>query len=557
MPTNSKRRRASQVRTLAYAILILVAGPACTGVVQDAATGASGGSPFVNQTGPGTLGNSGALSPDGLISPLRRLSETEYKNTIRDLFGSVPVPDVDLPSDEIYAGYATQSTQLTTGPAFETYLESAEAVGEAVAPHRNELLGRYCNTGSESDAQCVRAFVSGFGRLVFRRPATPAELDELVALHDAVQTEEASADGAFAVLVARLLLSPHFLYRVELGQRPAGEYSLWLEGFEVASRLSFFLWQSSPDDALLDAASRGTLDSSSGVAEQAERMLSDPRAESSLWSFHAQWLDLDSVAGVVRSQADYPEFTEDLKESFLAESRALVRHVAHRDAAPFRDLFGANYTFANDLLSDFYGMSRAGFDSPAPYPAGSPRTGILTHGAFLASHRNETADAMVVHRGLIVQRNVLCTPLGAPPANATTADVTDRIADPSCGGCHRLIDPVGFGLMEFDAIGSYAPASGRPGEIGGTGTEVDGSFAGAVELGARLGSSSVVRECYARNLFRYGLGRENGSLDEPSVAQAASDLNSGRVRDLIVSFVQSEAFRTRRTSASPGTCEAQ
>ena len=245
-------------------------------------------------------------------------------------------------------------------------------------------------------------------------------------------------------MVTRLLVSPHFLYKVE---RPGTSGArTTLDGFEIASRLSFSIWQTLPDEALLDAAENGELDTAAGVASQAERLLDDSRAEATLWSFHSQWLDLEAVQHVERLESAYPEFTDELKESLVAESRALVRHVAHEGLAPFSDLFGASYTFADDRLAAAYGIEARGFDSMMPYPAASGRAGVLSHGSFLAGHRNDTETAMVIHRGLVVQRDVLCTPFSSPPPGATAMDVSDRVTHSGL----RWVSPVDrFGRFWF------------------------------------------------------------------------------------------------------------
>ena len=448
--------------------------------------------------------------------------------------------------------YSGQSTVHVSGPVLLNYVEAAETVATAVASERDILLERYCSVGADPDANCVEAFVRGFGRRAYRRPLDSEESGRVVALYNRVLNDESDPVAAFAALLTRLLISPHFLYKLEPPDSSAG----LLNGFGLASRLSFFLWQTAPDEALLDAAESGELTTSTGIVSHAQRMLADPRAEAALWSFHSQWLDLETVRFVNRSVAEYPEFTDDLKESLVAESRALVRHIAFEGRAPFSDLFSAGYTFADDRIAAVYGIEANGFDTVAPYPPSSGRAGVFGHGAFLASHRNDTEAIKVIHRGLVVQRNVLCTSFGAPPPGATAMAVSDRISQPACGGCHGLIDPAGFGFADFDSIGRYTAASSSNGEIVGTGTGLDGPFSSVAELGTRLGSSDPVRTCYARNLLRFALGRDDEAADEASIGEAADAFREESIRELILAFVQTEAFRTRTGSQVEGGCSA-
>jgi len=377
-----------------------------------------------------------------------------------------------------------------------------------------------------------------------------------------------------------MLQSPHFLYRVETGPRAgtgAGvstdsgvPYVQRVTGYELAVRLAYLLWSSMPDAALFQAARSGALDTPAGVTEQAQRMLVDPKINRSVSKFFAEWLELDTLGRVVRDSTLFPAFTPEVKKLMRTETELFTTDVVFGGRGDLRSLLLGSHSFMNKALADYYGVSGPlgeAFERVELDPARS--AGLLTQGSLMAGHAN-TNQTSPVARGFFVRERFLCSPPPPPPPSlniqppafdpnvSTRERFTLHRADPTCAGCHQLMDPIGLGLENFDAAGRYRALDvGQPidasGEVFGT-DDVNGPFVGAVELSGKLAASAMTRACLVRQWFRYGYGRGESELDACTLDAlnkgfAASD---GNVRDLLIRLVQTDAFlyRTRETGAS-------
>jgi hypothetical protein len=501
--------------------------------------------------------------PSAAPGRLRRITHLEYNNTVRDLLGDTTAPADAFPIDERIGHFDANSLAPVGTLAVENYMRAAAELAATAVADLDALVG--CDPVEIGETACAESFIETFGRRVFRRPLTSDERDALLQLH-ASESEAGFAAGIELVLQA-MLQSPHFLYRPEFGVAgDDGAEVVPLTAFEVATRLSYFLWATTPDDALLDAAAAGELDELEGVVAHADRMLDDPRFDDAVSSFARQWLGTEHVVDFAKNPALFPEFG-DLRESFYAETDAFVRGTFRRDGASLRDLLADHRTQGDEALAAFYGVA---------YPDGATgmvelvldpeqRAGVLTHPAVLSVHARENQTSPIL-RGAFVRERLLCQPVPPPPPNVNDVppdpdpDSTARerfeqhTADPTCAACHRLLDPIGFGFESYDAIGRFRTLdAGKPvdasGELIGT-RDVDGTFDGAVELAHRLAGSEEVTDCFASLWVEFAIGRGPQDADECSV-DAVSDHfaeSDGNLRELLLAVIASDAFLLKGTS---------
>jgi hypothetical protein len=479
---------------------------------------------------------------------------------VRDLLGVAQQPSLALSADEKLAAFFSNSVSPVTRLSVEQYADAAEDVAKSAV--QKDLAGLVGCTGAR-DAACASAFIESFGRRAFRRPLAAIESERYRGLF-ALQAERGFAEGIRLVLQA-MLQSPSFVYHLELTPAPGGVGVTPLAGYELAARLSFALWNSTPDVQLLDAAEAGTLDTAQGVRAQAERLLGSDRARDALASFHLQWLGLDDLADSEKDSALFPGFSPAMRQAMQDETVAFADHVIRRGDGRLQTLLSAPFTIAGADLLGLYGVSSSpAADGTVPLDP-AQRAGLLTQGAFLAahSHSNQTSP---VHRGLAGRKNLLCTDLPDPPMNVDntppepdpTATTRQRFeqhrADPSCAGCHQLLDPIGVGFEQYDAVGRFrAMENGLPIDAGGELTAAgaaSGKFNGAVELAQRLATSDDVRSCVKKQWFRFSLGRYEGDDDACTLASLeeafrASDFD---VKSLLLALVSSDAFRYRKVS---------
>jgi hypothetical protein len=362
--------------------------------------------------------------------------------------------------------------------------------------------------------------------------------------------------------VAGMLQSPNFLYRVEVGEPdPEDPARLRYTSWEMASRLSFLLWNTIPDDALLDAAEADALSTRAGIAEQAERLLADPRARVAIQDFFAQYFDLGRLDGLSRDPTRYPLFTDTLVPAMRTEVQLLVDDFVHRRDADIRKVFSTRDTFVNDELAALYEVDAPGASAvafvPVTLPEDGPRAGLLTLGAFLTMNAHET-ETSPTRRGKYVRERVLCDEVPQPPDDVDTdldpaeqgdGTLRERLDEhrnnPACAACHAFIDPPGFLFENYDSLAQYRTEDGEGRPIDASG-ELDGTqLANARELAAHLADEPKVSACIVKQLFRHATGR----LDAESEADALADIDARfaeadhRFRELLVELVTHDAFR--------------
>lgn len=499
-----------------------------------------------------------AFALEGPVLP--RLTTTQYHNALVALFGE-PLPETPVEKDENPFSFTSIGATTTTLSELgvQQLEEAADAVTRAVfddPTRRAALVG--CQPAEPGDA-CVASFLESFGRRAFRRPLEAGELARWVA----VSADLSSGDAwiGLRTAVAGMLQAPSFVYRVELGEPDPDDPSRLRYGdFEMASRISFLLWDAPPDDELLDAAESGALSTPSGLEEQARRLLDDPRARQALASFFAQHLDLGQLEGVTRDAELYPDFTPSLPVAMRTEAELLVDDLVFRRDADVRQLFSTSRTFVNTELSSLYGIEAPGATPitfvPVELPPDGPRAGLLTLGAFLTMNAHEASTSPTL-RGKYVRERVLCSEVPPPPPDVSTElapntedpktlreELEQHRDNPACASCHAFIDPPGFLFEHFDAMGAVrATDNGYPIDSSG---DLDGiPLADARDLAALLADDERVGRCMVRQLYRHAQGR----LDEPGERVALEQIHDAfaptgyRFQELLIALITHESFR--------------
>lgn len=532
---------------------------------SEAGTAAASGPDGGESTDTGAPADACATPQPG-TSPIRRLSAFEYDNTIEDLLGDDSHPAASFP-DEGASGFDNNADVASVSRLqAEKYMRAAEDISARATADLPALLG--CDPVAD-ETGCVHGWLASFAARAWRRPLAADELAALVAFF-ADARDGLPLGESVALVLQALLQSPHFLYRVEFGAgTPTGEV-IALGDHELASRLSYFLWASMPDDALFAAAAAGELHTPEQVEAQARRMLDHPRARAMVLHFHAQWLDYGDIDGLTKDTAVFPDYTPALAMAQRAEIDAFIDHVIFQGDGTLGALLGAPYTFVDDALAEYYGLPAPGGTGPQQVtPDDRDVAGVLTQGAILAVHA-KPHETHPILRGLFVREQLLCTIPPPPPddvdltpppvdPNATTRERYEQHrSDPACSGCHELMDPLGFGLEGFDATGRWRTSeNGLAIDASGdlVGTDVDGAFVGAKQLSERLAGSAMVRDCVATQWFRYGYGRTESpeldacTLDDLKLRFAESDADIG---ELLVALTQTDAFLFRPVVVEEG-----
>ncbi|HEY3254267.1 MAG TPA: DUF1592 domain-containing protein [Polyangiaceae bacterium] len=542
-----------------------VAGTGGASAGPGASAGAGSSVPGIDQPLPSaeTCAKSEAVER----TPLRRLTRTEYTNSVRDLLNVDVSAAADLPADEVTNGFDNNAAVLTVSSLHaEKYVLVSETLAKLAVQNLSALTGG-CDTAAKGEDACALTFAKSFGRRAFRRPTTAEDERQLLAAYSAGRTGGSYAEG-IEVMLRAALQSPNFLYRLELtpATDPAAK-RIPLSQFELASRLSYLAWGSGPDDALLDAAANNQLASKAQVAAKARELLAAPKARAAIGSFFDQWTSTRRLAITTKNTSTFPSFSTELRDAMAKELPAFVNDVLWNGDGRLSTLLTAPVAFVSGPLAQLYGVS-----APAPSADGSPvkvslpsnqqRAGILTQAGFLSvqGHPDQTSPVL---RGKFVRAMLLCQPPPPPPADVDislpTVDegATARLrfaahesAGASCAGCHKLMDPIGLTFEHFDAIGQYreqdnGQAIDVSGQIlGASDTNLSGAFNGPAELAAKLANSEQVRACVATQWFRFASGRSEASGDACSLAtmETAFDAASGNVLELIVATTQTDAF---------------
>jgi hypothetical protein len=507
-------------------------------------------------------GAEAACAPGG--APVRRLTKREYNNTVRDLLGDTTRPADVLPPEEDWHGFTNMAEMQSISPVLtERYMLVAEGV--AARATRDLRLILPCSRTVIGEDACMDQFIQHFGKRAFRRPLNAGDTAFLRGVYDSTRARGLDFRAGTKAVIAAALQSPDFLYRIEEGVPVDGRPGVWeIKGYEMATRLSFHMWGSTPDDALLEAAGRGELDTPAGLEAQARRMVKDPRARDTVREFHQRWLQMGKLPDLGKDFVLYPEWTNALKEDLLGELDALVDHVVWEGKGDILELFTAPYTFVNDDLARYYGLPVTGEEGYRKVNLPGRASGVLSQGALMAvlAKPNETSPVL---RGKFVREQLMCQTVPPPPDNVVVAPETDpsapareRMAQhltvPSCNGCHTLMDPIGFGFEKFDASGRFREREkdGSPvddnGEVIG---QESGTFKGVGQMGQRLAANPKTAQCVTLNWFRFAQGRPDKKSDACNLKQLEDAFNAsgGRIPELLVAITQTEAFRFRSNFA--------
>ncbi len=533
---------------------------ACTGPSGDGSARTAGPAPSSAPGGVDTEGSEAALT--AAPASLKRLRLGEYQSSIRALLGDTLTLPSDLDGDLARGGYTTISAAVD--PYSSAGIERFEAAGYALAAQvfggsaADTLVG--CRPTSSMDP-CVTKFVKDFGRRAWRRPLSDEELAKWTgAVGSVASVFDGDVMKGLEFVVAGLLQSPHFLYRADIGEPVAGAPNLRrYTAYEMASRLSFVLWETTPDDILLDAAGAGELSTPGGVSAHAARMLGDERAKPAMQRFFSEFLRLSDLTTEFHPKDAqlFPNVSDALYASMQTEQQLGIADL-FQTGGNVLDLFTSRSVYMDGALADFYGVARPagpGF-SLTPLPKG--RVGYLTSGAFLSINAH-AASSSPTRRGVYVVQNLMCRVIPPPPPNTNTTLPPDTGAtttrerlkahreNAACAGCHSLFDPVGLSFEHFDAAGGYRETENGF-SIDTTGLLDGVAFDNPEGLAKLLHESNDVARCLVASAYRYNSAHnieheadgEGATIDQLLAAFQASGKS---YPELVASMVQHPAFR--------------
>jgi len=543
--------------------------------------------------GGGLGGNAGGgghdvVTPPPMATPgqaaLRRLTNLEYNNTLRDLLGVKPPNEENfVPDQEAATSGFSKGGSITSSAEVSQFFDASNEIADAVKAKLESLLP--CSplpTEAAAQDACAMQFITGFGVRAFRRPVNPDEAADLMAVYSAQRASAVGADFPTAMLtvIAAILQSPYFLYHWELGQAPAMDGALVrFNSYEIASRLSYFFWASMPDETLFKAAADDKLQTPDEISAQATRLLADPRAKDAIRDFNFQWLSMIGVEAMTKDATLFPNYDQDVGNAMVTEMAAFVTDDAN---GSLDALLNSPSAVVNQKLAKLYGVSGVSGDVQTVSLAPAERSGILTRGAFLASKAN-AGEAHPIYRGVSILHGLLCSDIGKPenkeipplPERLDTQTTREHFSahatDPFCASCHATIDPIGFAFEHYDAVGGFMKdmeptPSGMMKPVDSSGTiDLDGktkTFANAIELSKLLSQAEDVRSCMARQWLRYGLHRrevgpdtKTKSMGEDPVLSYMGDAfksSSYDIRTMMVAFTRTQAFTHRMPSPGEG-----
>jgi len=502
-------------------------------------------------------------SPAAPNAVLRRLTHSQYNNTVRDLLGDQTAPANQFPAEDFVDGFKDQYSAQNLSPLLaEAYSTAAEKLARN-AFRNGDTRGLIPCKASED---CRGKFIRSFGLRAFRRPLDAGEVQRYSRLF----ARETDFMKGAQLVVEAMLQSPDFIFRLD-----ATSNQKW-KPYAAASRLSYMLWDSMPDTALMDAAANGELATPAGVEKIARRMLQDPRAHQALDEFASEWLRFDRILTGSRDRRRYPKFSRETAVAMTEEARQFVADLVWNNRN-FMEAFTANYGFVNADLASIYGV-------PAPaqefvrtdFPLESERAGLLGQALFLALSAKPD-DTSITGRGLFVREQFLCQHVPPPPAGVNTNlaasteahpqtnrdRMSEHVSNAVCATCHNLIDPIGIGFEKFDAVGArrdkyelrfYGGHGGgrQPPKTVSLTMDTNGFVAGIPdshfssprELGAVLSKTPQCQECMVKQYFRYAAGRMETPADHPVIQQAVEHFRNSQFRfqELIIAIARGREF---------------
>ncbi len=531
---------------------------ACTAVIgsertdTESSSAPPGGASLVKGQDPGSKG-------------MHRLNSAEYNNTVADVLGTALAPASSLWANEEDLGFDNIASVLRVDDKqFQKYFDAAGAIADDVFANVS-LKARFVTCATADDMACVQGVINAFGLHLFRRPLIGEEVANYQAVYAASRTQGEDHDGSLKQVLRALLSSAEFLYRIEIDPDPASLASHALDPYELAARMSYFLWSSAPDDALLAAAADGSLAADAALTSAVDRMLADAKGDRFVRNFAGQWLGVRKVQNHGVSPAIFPDWTPALAAAMAEEVYQLFGEFARTDRS-WLDFLKADVNFVDANLAALY-------DLPAP-PQGIVRVeeksdgrfGFFGTGAFLAlsSYEYRTAPTL---RGRWILINLLCTPPKDPPpgvpeldADPTSPDASEQNVrqrleehrqNATCAGCHAELDPYGIALENFDAIGKYRTTYRNGSPIDVNTTLSDGTaFTGLQGLADVVSAKEEYTQCITQKLFTYGLGRGVQATDQPYIDNIRANWvkQTPTLRNLIHGLISADTFRFRHAA---------
>lgn len=539
--------------------LILILIPAIAGC-QGGGQAATFGESFDDEAADADA--DGGLDEGAYAEPrLRILLGRQYVAAVGDLLGPQAAQVASVRADVALNGFdAIGAAQIAlTSQDIDIYEQSAGAVAAAALATPGALDAyRSCVPQEPGDLECMRSFTAAFGSLAWRRTLDESELTRWSEVGVTAALDFGEFDKGVEFVIAGMLQSPNFLYQVEIGEPDLDNPTLRrLTGPEVATRMSFFLLDTTPSRELLDAAAAGELDTVEGVRAWAESMVLDPRARFAFDNFFEEVLYLRKLDETAKDVGTYPGWSPYLADSMRVETIALVDDVIWIEDGDYRDILTADYTFVNEALASHYGIAYPGGTGfqKVTLPPGEKRGGIFGHASLLSllAHVSSTSPTL---RGKFVQERMMCTSIPPPPPGVVTdlpsgaeyKTMRERLAGHQdqelCASCHSIMDPPGLGLENYDGVGRFRTMEN--GVVIDTKSDLDGEpFDGAAELGGLLRERSKFSLCTILNLYRHATGHveQPGEIDRLIAVDESFIAAEYRFKSALVELVASKAFR--------------
>jgi hypothetical protein len=542
-----------------------VGATGATGNIGNGSGGAGTGTPGSGTGATGTSSDGGASSmqpidPGNVL--IHRLNTAEYNNTVADVLGTTQQPGTALWASEETADFNNiAAVENVDDKQYQLYYDAAGVVAKDVFAS-SALKARVVTCETADDTTCVQGIINATGLKLFRRPLAAAEVSTYLKVYTSLRAASLSHDDAVQQVLVALLASAEFLFRMEIDPTPSSTAVHPLSPYELATRLSYFLWQSAPDDGLLKVAGDGTLSDTATLQAQLQRLSADPKFERFSQSFVGQWLGIRNVATHGVDPTVFPNWTPAIGTAMAQEAYSFFDEFA-KGSRPWTEFITADVNYIDSNLAPIYGMAAPASGMQRVTNTSDHRVGFLGMGSFLAlsSYEYRTAPTL---RGRWILLNLLCSPPPNPPAgvpaldsNGASADaaqqnVRQRLeahrANPICASCHANLDPYGLALENFDAIGQYRSAYSGGSAIDAStqlsdGTEFDG-LPGLIDY---VSKQPKLLSCVENELFTYSLGREPIATDQPYLSQIQTNwlTDTPTLPRLIEGLVLADTFRKR------------
>jgi len=528
--------------------LSLISSVGCVGKIENGTTGA------------------GAVGNGTLAYAMVRLTNNQYLNTVQDLFPNAALPTVALPNENVIDGFTNAASgQTVTSLVVADFQSAAESIAQTLTATPSSFLSCQPSTTADENT-CAQSFIAQFGKSAYRRPLTS---DEAARIYSFYQIVRASDDfpTSMGAVVQVFLQSPYFVYRLESGKgAQTGGGAVPLSSYEVASRLSYFLTNSMPDSTLMQAADGDALQTADQVETQARRLLTSDRARAAAATFNYQWLKMVKMEGLSKDATAFPGFTAQIAQA-LHDSTVQFADYAFWVQDSLAAMLTDSHAFVNDSLAPLYGMQPVGSSALQMVTVdATQRAGILTQAGMLAGLAGPVNDSPV-QRGLLILNSFLCAAPPPPPAGVNTTPPAFDPSTPmttrqrmetehalgSCAACHTEMDSIGFAFENFDATGQWRTQdTGIAVDASSalTGTDVDGTFVGALPLTQKLVQSKQVAECVSYQWLRYSLGLDKSQVDLSAAAGVAGTFEGADLAfsELLVAIARSDYFRSLQVS---------